>query len=83
MSKSKLPELTIAQTNARHNLAELISKRRKEIGIEQVDIEDYTGLSVSTLSRLENSKANISFDSLISVLDLLGLEMQIRIKKTV
>jgi transcriptional regulator with XRE-family HTH domain len=48
-----------------------------------VDIEDYTELSVSTLSRLENSKANISFDSLISVLDLLGLEMQIRIKKTV
>lgn len=61
----------------------IVSKRRKELGMEQSDIEDYTGVSVSTISRLENGKANIALDGLASILELLGLEINIRIKQTV
>lgn len=64
-------------------VGDIVSKRRKELGMEQSDIEDYTGVSVSTISRLENGKANITLDGLASILELLGLEIDIRIKQTV
>ncbi|MEN8147467.1 MAG: helix-turn-helix domain-containing protein [Campylobacterota bacterium] len=64
-------------------LGELIVKRRAELSMEQSDIEDYTGISIGTISKMENGKGNISIDNLLKILDILGLEMNVKVKQTI
>ena len=64
-------------------IGEMISNRRKILKIEQSDVEDYTGISIGTISKLENGKGNISLENLLKILDILGLELSLDIKQTV
>ncbi len=67
----------------KRQLGELIVKRRAELSMEQSDIEDYTGISIGTISKMENGKGNISIDNLLKILDILGLEMNVKVKRTI
>ena len=60
-----------------------VANRRKELKMEQQDIEDYTGISIGTLSKLENGKGNITMDALASILEVLGMEISIQVKHKV
>ncbi len=64
-------------------IGEMIANRRKILKMEQSDMEDYTGISIGTISKLENGKGNITLESLLKILDVLGLELSIDIKQTV
>ncbi len=64
-------------------IGEMIANRRKILKIEQSDVEDYTGISIGTISKLENGKGNITLESLLKILDVLGLELSIDIKQIV
>ncbi len=75
--------MTEVQKQTREYIGNIIADRRKELGLEQSDVEDYTDISISTLSRLENGRANITIDSLSTLFDVLGLEMVVRIRRTV
>lgn len=52
-----------------------VRARRKQLGYTQSDISDFTGLSVSFLSNLENGKRTAELDKAISVAMILGMDL--------
>ena len=73
--------MTNIQETLKIKLGTDVANRRKELKMEQQDIEDYTGVSIGTLSKLENGKGNITMDALTSILEVLGMEMSIQVKR--
>lgn len=55
------------------NLGKQIASRRKQLNISQADLADMSGVSLRTLSVIENGDANPSIDVLSKVLEPLGL----------
>jgi transcriptional regulator with XRE-family HTH domain len=60
-----------------------IKERRKVMSIPQRQLADYSGLSVVTLSQIENGKANPSLDTLNEIFHYLNLEISIVVKNTI
>ena len=52
-----------------------IRARRKELGYTQASIAEFTGLSMSFLSDLENGKKTVQLEKALSVAMLLGLDI--------
>ena len=52
--------------------------RRKELGYTQQNLSDYTGLSVSFLSDLENGKRTAELDKALYVAGILGMDLELR-----
>lgn len=55
------------------NLGKQIASRRKQLNIPQADLAEMSGVSLRTLSAIENGDANPSIDVLSKVLEPLGL----------
>ena len=68
--------------STKSHLGAQIAKRRKELNLEQSEVEDYIDVSISTLSKLENGRGNISLDNLLKVIEFLGLELKLKVKDT-
>ena len=62
------------------NLASTIKSRRKALGISQNDLAEMAGVSLATVKNLDRGKCNPSYENLIKILDVLGLEMEFRVK---
>jgi y4mF family transcriptional regulator len=58
-----------------------IKERRKTLSITQRELADLSGVSINTLTKIERGEANPSLKVLISLLDTLGLGMELKIKK--
>lgn len=58
-----------------------IKKRRKELALGQEDLIDYAGIGSTTLSTLEQGKANITLNILEKITNILGLEVKIVVTK--
>lgn len=65
---------TIKETT---DLGIAIRTRRKELGYTQAFLADYTGVSTSFLSELENGKETIQLNKLMEVLSLLGMDLYV------
>ncbi|HHE39316.1 MAG TPA: transcriptional regulator [Candidatus Cloacimonetes bacterium] len=61
-------------------LGKIIKKRRKNLNIDQKSISEISGIAHHTLSDIESGKGNPTFQTLIKILDILGLELQIKPK---
>jgi y4mF family transcriptional regulator len=57
-----------------------IKQRRKELGLEQVDLCEMADIGSTTLSKLEQGKANITLESLEKLTEVLGLKFSLEIK---
>jgi transcriptional regulator with XRE-family HTH domain len=57
-----------------------IKTRRKELQMQQVDLQDYAEIGSTALSNLEQGKANISIDKLEKIFEVLGLELVVKVK---
>lgn len=57
-----------------------IKTRRKELQMQQTDLQDYAEIGSTALSNLEQGKANISIDKLEKILEALGLELVVKVK---
>lgn len=57
------------------SLGGAIRMRRKELGYTQQYIADFTGLSVSFLSELENGKPTAELEKALKVVNLLALDL--------
>jgi len=64
----------------KQRIGEQVKKRRIELRMEQVDVQDYAEVGSTTLSRLEQGKANITLDKLEKILEVLGLELIVKVK---
>lgn len=56
-------------------LGSLIRSKRKKLGYTQAQLSDYSGLSTSFISNLENGKETTELGKALFLLQLLGLDM--------
>jgi len=57
-----------------------VKKRRLALNMEQVDLQDYAEVGSTTLSKLEQGKANITLETLEKIFEVLGLEIVVKVK---
>lgn len=58
----------------------IIRGRRKELRLTQQDLADLAGVSVRFLRELEQGKESVQLNSVIAVIDALGLEVNIAVR---
>lgn len=56
-------------------LAAVVSARRQDLGLSQVELGDLAGVSYRTVLNVENGRTEISLSRLISILETLGLHL--------
>ena len=62
-------------------IGQIIQKRRNFLAINQEDLSEMTAITSKTIYLIESGKGNPSIDTLNKLLDVLGLEISIDIKK--
>ena len=58
----------------------IIKERRKALSITQRELAALAGIGINTLTKIERGEANPSLKVVLSILNTLGLEMDIKIK---
>ena len=59
-----------------------IKKRRTRLGISQQDLAEFAGVGIATVKDLERGKGNPSLQTLQKLMEVLGLEMTLRVRNT-
>lgn len=59
-------------------LAKEVRNRRKERKLSQQALADLAGVSLNFIKAIEKGKTNIRLDLLLRVLDLFGVELEVR-----
>ena len=67
----------------KETIGQTIKKRRHELNIEQSDLQEYANVGATTLSNLEQGQANITIAKLEDIIEVLGLELILRVKEKV
>lgn len=62
-------------------LGNSIKTRRKTLKITQVHLADLAGVNINTIIRIENGKINPSIEVINAIVDVLGMEITLSIKK--
>lgn len=57
---------------------EAVRKRRKELGYTQAFVSQFSGLSISFISDLENGKPTVELEKAIHYANLLGLDVNVK-----
>ena len=58
-----------------------IKERRRLLKVTQRQLADLSGVGINTLTKRERNEANPTLDILQKILDTLGLELSITVKK--
>lgn len=61
-------------------IAFLVKKRRKELGIRQDALASLSGISIRKISDIETASGETTVGTLEKILEVLGMEMLIRVK---
>jgi transcriptional regulator with XRE-family HTH domain len=64
-----------------NQIAEAIRTRRKELEITQLHLSELSDISVNTIYKLERAQGNPSIEIIQKLMDVLGLELNIEVKK--
>jgi y4mF family transcriptional regulator len=59
----------------------IIKERRKSLGINQSDLAEIAGISINTIYKIERGQTNATLEVLEKILDVLGLEIKLEIRK--
>lgn len=59
-----------------------IRTRRSELGIRQADLAELAGVSTHTLSNIESGKGNPQWDTVMVILEVLGLDVTLMPRTT-
>ena len=65
------------------SLNDTLKERRMRLQISQADLAEMAGVSLATVKDIERGKGNPSLQTTEKLLDVLGLEIVYRIRKTV
>lgn len=63
-----------------NELGNIIKERRKALSITQKELAALAGIGINTLTKIERGEANPSLKVVMSILNTLGLEIDIKIK---
>ena len=58
-----------------------VKERRKKLGVNQQTLADLAGVAVNTLVAIERGEGNPQLSTLLTILDTLGLQVDINIKQ--
>ena len=64
------------------DIAADIKKRRTRLGISQQDLAEFAGVGIATVKDIERGKGNPSLQTLQKLMEVLGLEMTLRVRNT-
>ncbi len=64
------------------DIGRLIKRRRDSLSLRQEDLSEMTGVTSKTIYSIENGKGNPSLDILQKILNVLGLEILVQVRKT-
>ena len=59
-----------------------IKQRRKLLKVTQRQLADLSGVGINTLTKIEKDQANPTLEILQRILDTLGLELSVSLKKS-
>lgn len=59
-------------------IGESIKKRRKDLGLNQSKLAQKAGVALTVIRKIEQGKENFNFESLVSILSLLGLSLSLK-----
>ena len=62
-------------------IGQLIQQRRDHMRITQQQLADMADIGINTLYKIETGQANPTFGSLQKIIDILGMEITLQIKK--
>ena len=65
--------------NAR-GIGNIIKERWKHLGVNQQTLSDLAGVGLNTLVAIERGEGNPQLSTLLTILDTLGLQMDINLK---
>lgn len=65
------------------DFGKIIKERRNLLGLTQQDLADYSGLSLRIIKSIETGKGNPSLNTLHKLVDILGLEIILQVKKVI
>ena len=63
-------------------LMTILKTRRDELGITQEHLAELSEVGLRTLKRLEKGKGNPTFRTLNKLVEVLGMEIQLEVKKS-
>jgi y4mF family transcriptional regulator len=63
------------------DIGRAIKERRKKLGVNQQTLADLAGVAVNTLVAIERGEGNPQLSTLLTILDTLGLQVDINIKQ--
>lgn len=61
-------------------IGNIIKRRRQELKINQLTLSELAGVGINTLVAIERGTGNPKLETLLSVLDTLGLQLNITLK---
>ena len=61
-------------------IGRIIKERRKHLGVNQQTMADLAGIGINTLVAIERGDGNPQLSTLLTILETLGLEMDIHLK---
>lgn len=73
----KMSDSDVYFNNFITNVALKLREERKQRGLSQTDLAAFAGVSLNFISQLESGKKTVRIDKLLSVLNVLGLEIKI------
>ena len=59
-----------------------MKERREFLGLNQLDLAEIAGVSIKTIYAIELGKGNPSFETLVKLAKVLGLEIIVRTKQS-
>ncbi len=62
-------------------LANIIRDRREVLKITQEHLAELSGIGLRTLKSIETGKGNPTLDTIMKIIEILGLEINISVKK--
>lgn len=58
----------------------LIKNRRQSLKVKQIELSELAGVGINTLVAIERGQGNPKLETLLSILDTLGLQVDIKLK---
>ena len=65
------------------SLVEVIKSRRKTLDISQRDLAEMAGIGLATIKNIERGKGNPSIGSVSKIMDVLGMEIEYKVRQTI
>ncbi|MDY4649250.1 MAG: helix-turn-helix domain-containing protein [Muribaculaceae bacterium] len=60
-----------------------MKQRRETLSLTQVDLAEMSQVSLATIKDIERGKGNPTLNKVTKILDILGIEIEYRIRQTV